>query len=63
VVWYVTPQEENVLGSRKAYTETGMGNCISGRCDTKLGGQTTNGKCGPLFLGNKTCVGSEFGEW
>ncbi|KAK2865425.1 hypothetical protein FQN49_003590 [Arthroderma sp. PD_2] len=41
----------------------GIGNCISGDCDTKDGGVSTDGKCGPLFPGNKICAGTSFGRW
>ncbi|KAK2793953.1 hypothetical protein FQN52_000285 [Onygenales sp. PD_12] len=40
----------------------GIGNCYSGACDTRSGGISTNGTCGPLFIGNMTCVGSKYGE-
>jgi hypothetical protein len=39
----------------------GSGNCASGDCDPDVGGVSTDGSCGPLFAGNKTCTGSQFG--
>jgi hypothetical protein len=39
----------------------GAGNCYSGNCDTDIGGKSTTGECGPLFAGNKTCTGTQFG--
>jgi hypothetical protein len=39
----------------------GAGNCYSGSCDTDIGGLSTTGECGPLFAGNKTCTGTQFG--
>ncbi|RDW92669.1 hypothetical protein BP5796_02063 [Coleophoma crateriformis] len=40
----------------------GAGNCYSGNCDTDIGGLSTTGECGPLFAGNKTCTGTQFGN-
>ncbi|KAL1959841.1 hypothetical protein VTO42DRAFT_986 [Malbranchea cinnamomea] len=40
----------------------GIGHCLSGKCDTEMGGQSVDGTCGPLFPGNKTCSGTEFGN-
>lgn len=40
----------------------GPGNCYSGKCDPDIGGPSINGECGPLFAGNKTCVGTQFGK-
>lgn len=40
----------------------GAGNCYSGNCDTDIGGKSTTGECGPLFAGNKTCTGTQFGN-
>ncbi len=40
----------------------GAGNCYSGSCETDTGGPSTNGECGPLFAGNKTCTGTQFGR-
>ncbi|EFR01175.1 agglutinin isolectin 1 [Nannizzia gypsea CBS 118893] len=40
----------------------GAGNCHSGACETDNGGPSTNGECGPLFAGNKTCTGTQFGN-
>jgi hypothetical protein len=39
----------------------GAENCYSGNCDTDLGGKSTTGECGPLFAGDKTCTGTQFG--
>ncbi|PVH76630.1 carbohydrate-binding module family 18 protein, partial [Cadophora sp. DSE1049] len=39
----------------------GPGNCYSGACDPDEGGISVDGSCGPLFAGNKTCTGSQFG--
>jgi len=33
----------------------------SGKCDPDIGGPSINGECGPLFQGNKTCTGTQFG--
>ncbi|ORY13820.1 hypothetical protein BCR34DRAFT_534999 [Clohesyomyces aquaticus] len=46
-------------GSSKDYC--GPGNCYSGACDPDIGGPSINGECGPLFQGNKTCTGTQFG--
>ncbi|KAL2168754.1 hypothetical protein VTG60DRAFT_6863 [Thermothelomyces hinnuleus] len=40
----------------------GPGNCYSGDCDPDEGGPSTNGECGPNFAGNKTCLGTQFGD-
>lgn len=40
----------------------GAGNCFSGACKTDNGGPSINGECGPLFAGNKTCTGTQFGN-
>ncbi|KAL3709003.1 hypothetical protein TMatcc_002792 [Talaromyces marneffei ATCC 18224] len=40
----------------------GAGNCYSGACATDNGGPSTTGECGPLFAGNKTCTGTQFGN-
>jgi hypothetical protein len=40
----------------------GAGNCYSGECDPDNGGLSINGECGPLFAGNKTCTGTQFGS-
>lgn len=40
----------------------GAGNCYAGNCATDNGGPSTNGECGPLFAGNKTCTGTQFGS-
>ncbi|KAJ6018171.1 hypothetical protein N7451_001550 [Penicillium sp. IBT 35674x] len=40
----------------------GAGNCYAGDCATDDGGPSTNGECGPLFAGNKTCTGTQFGD-
>ncbi|KAJ5376488.1 carbohydrate-binding module family 18 protein [Penicillium cosmopolitanum] len=40
----------------------GPGHCYSGECDGADGGLSINGECGPSFAGNKTCVGTQFGE-
>ncbi|PLB55789.1 hypothetical protein P170DRAFT_347218 [Aspergillus steynii IBT 23096] len=40
----------------------GAGNCYAGKCDTDIGGPSTSGECGPLFAGNKTCTGTQFGD-
>jgi hypothetical protein len=40
----------------------GAGNCYSGNCDPDIGGLSTSGECGPLFAGNKTCTGTQFGN-
>ncbi|PON25458.1 LysM domain-containing protein [Trichoderma gamsii] len=47
-------------GSTSEYC--GPGNCYSGKCDPDLGGPSTDGSCGPLFAGNKTCTGTQFGS-
>ncbi|KAF2472769.1 uncharacterized protein BDR25DRAFT_220067, partial [Lindgomyces ingoldianus] len=39
----------------------GPGKCYSGKCDPDIGGPSINGECGPLFQGNKTCTGTQFG--
>ncbi|OJD29410.1 chitin-type 1 [Diplodia corticola] len=39
----------------------GPGNCMSGACDPDIGGKSLDGSCGPLFAGNKTCTGTQFG--
>ncbi|KAK3325106.1 WSC domain-containing protein [Apodospora peruviana] len=39
----------------------GPGNCASGNCDPNVGGISVDGSCGPLFAGDKTCTGSQFG--
>ncbi|EEP80681.1 predicted protein [Uncinocarpus reesii 1704] len=41
----------------------GIGNCVSGACNFSPGQVTTDGTCGPLFPGDKICVGSKFGDW
>lgn len=46
-------------GSSQDYC--GAGNCFSGDCDPDIGGKSTDGSCGPLFAGNKTCTGTQFG--
>ncbi|TPX25404.1 hypothetical protein DIZ76_010859 [Coccidioides immitis] len=40
----------------------GLGNCVSGSCDSKPGQVSTDGSCGPRFPGNKICEGSKFGD-
>ncbi|CAG8897085.1 unnamed protein product [Penicillium egyptiacum] len=40
----------------------GAGNCYAGKCDTDNGGPSTSGECGPMFAGNKTCTGTQFGD-
>ncbi|KAF2794926.1 carbohydrate-binding module family 18 protein [Melanomma pulvis-pyrius CBS 109.77] len=39
----------------------GPGQCYSGKCDPDIGGPSITGECGPLFQGNKTCAGTQFG--
>ncbi|KAF2850136.1 carbohydrate-binding module family 18 protein [Plenodomus tracheiphilus IPT5] len=39
----------------------GTGNCYSGACNADIGGPSITGECGPLFQGNKTCAGTQFG--
>jgi hypothetical protein len=46
-------------GNTTAYC--GAGNCYNGACATDTGGPSTDGTCGPLFAGNKTCTGTQFG--
>jgi hypothetical protein len=46
-------------GSTKEFC--GPGNCAAGDCDPDVGGISVDGSCGPLFAGNKTCTGSQFG--
>lgn len=40
----------------------GAGYCYSGNCVGANGGLSINGECGPAFDGNKTCVGTQFGD-
>ncbi|KUJ13268.1 carbohydrate-binding module family 18 protein [Mollisia scopiformis] len=46
-------------GNGTAYC--GTGNCYSGACQDS-NNLSTDGSCGPLFAGNKTCTGTQFGK-
>ncbi|KAL2827355.1 hypothetical protein BDW59DRAFT_171377 [Aspergillus cavernicola] len=40
----------------------GAGVCYSGNCEPDIGGPSISGECGPSFVGNKTCTGTQFGD-
>ncbi|KAI5292014.1 hypothetical protein KEM52_006682 [Ascosphaera acerosa] len=41
---------------------TGIHSCHSGLCDTAVGQVSIDGRCGPKWSGDMTCVGSKFGD-
>ncbi|KAI5292659.1 hypothetical protein KEM55_007624, partial [Ascosphaera atra] len=64
-IYESAPNTPAFVKAQKKVTTDGrcsLDSCMSGACDISINQVSLDGRCGPKWSGNKTCVGSKWGD-